>query len=372
MGIRIDALDAAASVQSDHAFPAMRSGATVKLTADQIATFVIALVTDSAPATLDTLNELAAALGDDPNFATTVTNALAAKASLTGSETLTNKTLTAPVINSPVGEFIRRHISGLTLSNNAGDATNDIDIAPGSAGSNETTPRFMVLASALTKRLDANWSAGSGNGMRWSGEAIANKTYHLFLGTKADGSDGEAFAYPGTAGTDADSAAFAATVLAAWQAEPGGSSYVRVSRIGSIIRSGGAILGFRQTDNLFELNVRPTVSSTNPGTSRNGIALTVPAGVRVRAQLVIGFASTTTSAEYCAIVRDPLLPDLAPDNSNCDMLLQTLSTAGVYRSAVSMQSLTNTSAQTFARCSASDAGTTLKVTTTGWIDTRGR
>lgn len=36
---------------------------------------------DTAPATLDTLNELAAALGDDPNFATTVTNAIAAKAS---------------------------------------------------------------------------------------------------------------------------------------------------------------------------------------------------------------------------------------------------------------------------------------------------
>lgn len=39
----------------------------------------IALVVDAAPATLDTLNELAAALGDDPNFATTMTNALAAK-----------------------------------------------------------------------------------------------------------------------------------------------------------------------------------------------------------------------------------------------------------------------------------------------------
>ena len=33
----------------------------------------------SAPGALDTLNELAAALGDDPNFATTVTNNLAAK-----------------------------------------------------------------------------------------------------------------------------------------------------------------------------------------------------------------------------------------------------------------------------------------------------
>jgi len=36
----------------------------------------------TAPATLDTLNELAAALGDDPNFATTIANSLALKAPL--------------------------------------------------------------------------------------------------------------------------------------------------------------------------------------------------------------------------------------------------------------------------------------------------
>jgi hypothetical protein len=38
----------------------------------------------SAPSTLDTLNELAAALGDDPNFATTVTNSIATKMPLAG------------------------------------------------------------------------------------------------------------------------------------------------------------------------------------------------------------------------------------------------------------------------------------------------
>jgi hypothetical protein len=42
----------------------------------------IANLLDSAPGALDTLNELAAALGDDPNFATTMTNALALKAPL--------------------------------------------------------------------------------------------------------------------------------------------------------------------------------------------------------------------------------------------------------------------------------------------------
>lgn len=49
-----------------------------------IAAAAAAAIVDSAPGTLDTLNELAAALGDDANFATTVTTALAAKAALAG------------------------------------------------------------------------------------------------------------------------------------------------------------------------------------------------------------------------------------------------------------------------------------------------
>ena len=40
---------------------------------------IIASITDSAPTTLDTLNELAAALGDDANFSTTVTNSIGTK-----------------------------------------------------------------------------------------------------------------------------------------------------------------------------------------------------------------------------------------------------------------------------------------------------
>ncbi len=39
----------------------------------------IAALVDSSPDALNTLNELAAALGNDPNFATTMTNALAGK-----------------------------------------------------------------------------------------------------------------------------------------------------------------------------------------------------------------------------------------------------------------------------------------------------
>lgn len=50
---------------------------------------VTALV-NSSPAALDTLNELATALGNDPNFATTITNALAGKAPLTHSHSATD------------------------------------------------------------------------------------------------------------------------------------------------------------------------------------------------------------------------------------------------------------------------------------------
>lgn len=58
---------------------AVDSTIATKTYADSAAAAAAAAIVDSAPATLDTLNELAAALGDDPNFATTVTTALGNK-----------------------------------------------------------------------------------------------------------------------------------------------------------------------------------------------------------------------------------------------------------------------------------------------------
>ena len=52
-------------------------------TASSVTTAIANLVA-SAPTTLDTLNELATALGNDPNFATTITTSLGNKLSLTG------------------------------------------------------------------------------------------------------------------------------------------------------------------------------------------------------------------------------------------------------------------------------------------------
>ena len=54
---------------------------------------IVAAITDSAPGTLNTLNELAAALGDDASFSTTVTDSIATKLPLAGGTITGNLTV---------------------------------------------------------------------------------------------------------------------------------------------------------------------------------------------------------------------------------------------------------------------------------------
>ena len=70
------------------------------------ATNIVASITDSAPATLDTLNELAAALGDDPNFATTVTNSIATKAPISNPTFTGVVTLTGDLVKTDTGNNV--------------------------------------------------------------------------------------------------------------------------------------------------------------------------------------------------------------------------------------------------------------------------
>ena len=58
---------------------------------------------DSAPAALDTLNELAEALDDDPNFATTVTNSIATKLPLAGGTLTGDLSLSPSTSINPTG-----------------------------------------------------------------------------------------------------------------------------------------------------------------------------------------------------------------------------------------------------------------------------
>jgi len=57
----------------------------------------VALIVDSSPSTLNTLNELAAALGDDPNFATTTATSIGLKAPLASPSFTGNATFAGPI-----------------------------------------------------------------------------------------------------------------------------------------------------------------------------------------------------------------------------------------------------------------------------------
>jgi len=74
--------------------PTAASGTnTAQLATTGFVAAAIGALIDAAPGALDTLNELAASLGDDPNFAATVTNALAGKlAAASNLADLPNKT----------------------------------------------------------------------------------------------------------------------------------------------------------------------------------------------------------------------------------------------------------------------------------------
>jgi hypothetical protein len=103
-----------------------------KATPSDITTAINNLVA-SAPGALDTLDELAAALGDDANFATTVTNALAGKAATSHTHTLANITNAGSVATvnlsnnstqflNGIGSFITPGISNITSLQTALDA----------------------------------------------------------------------------------------------------------------------------------------------------------------------------------------------------------------------------------------------------------
>ncbi|EBV5174848.1 phage tail protein [Salmonella enterica subsp. enterica serovar Carmel] len=71
---------------------------------------LLAALVDSSPEVLDTLNELAAALGNDPNFATTMTNALAGKQPL--SDVLTSLS-SLPATGNKVPYFSDKNVMAL-------------------------------------------------------------------------------------------------------------------------------------------------------------------------------------------------------------------------------------------------------------------
>lgn len=245
--------------------------------------------------------------------------------------------------------FPQNFLDGFTLTNNASDATNDIDFAAGKC--RDSTNRLNLIGSAMTKRLDAVWVAGTNQGGLDTG-SIANTTYHCFAILKtSDHSVDYLFSASPTAPTMP-------------------SGYTRFRRIGSIIRSGGTILGFTQRGDEFLLLTQVLdVNVADPGTGYDLRTLTVPVGIQVGA-LICGtlYDATPGSSVQLSV--------LSPDQGSADVGIMAYiisnggGTAASSPVTTNRPIRTNTSSQIKTKLNVSNGDIGMLMYTCGWTDDR--
>ena len=156
----------------------------------------VAALVDSAPGTLDTLNELAAALGDDPDFATTITTSIATKLPLAGGTMTGDITLGANKATSTATpatddtltrkgyvdtqDALKLNLSGGTMSGAIAMGTSKI------TGVGDPTSAQDVSSKAYTDTQDATKLNLSGGTMTGNIVLGANKATSTATPTAAD------------------------------------------------------------------------------------------------------------------------------------------------------------------------------------------
>lgn len=250
------------------------------------------------------------------------------------------------IVNSAVPAATYSGIEGLTISNNSGDATNDIDTAAGSALSDDKAT-IITLASAITKRLDANFTAGNAQGGLDTGSKANSTTYHVF-----------AIKNPTTSAVD---------VLFSTSLSPSmPSGFTKKRRIGSIRTNGsGAILAFAQRGDQF-LYTTPTIDvNATQGTTATLYTLPSPAGLKV--EVILSLSAQNGNNNFITVTDPDFnitgVPAVATaPHATFGDGLSTTAPAGTERV------FTNTSSQV--RINAAAASTALKGSLLGWIDER--
>ena len=150
---------------------------TTRIATTAFVTAAIDSLIDSAPGTLNTLDEIAAALNDDPSFTTTVNNAIATKlplagGTMTGSLTGTTATFTT-ADNLDTLSLLSTDTddnSGPNLNmyrNSSSPADNDVIGQVKFTGRNDNT-QDVVYASISGKIIDASDSSEDGNLRFWT------------------------------------------------------------------------------------------------------------------------------------------------------------------------------------------------------------
>ena len=141
----------------------------------------IASLVNSSPAVLDTLGELATALGNDPNFVTTITNSLALKANLNSPALVTPNlgTPSAGVLTNTTGLPLLTGVTGSLPSANGGLTTIAQTIAGLKSFSSANT-RFGSGGEILSTQPS---QIGFYSGYAWSGSSVvASAASGGFLG----------------------------------------------------------------------------------------------------------------------------------------------------------------------------------------------
>jgi len=252
---------------------------------------------------------------------------------------------TAPEWDVPF--YFPGSIFGLTLSNNG---TNDIDIAAGVATSDDSDYAAMTLSSVITKKINATWAVGSGNGGLDTGVASSGNWYHVWLIMRPD--------------TGVIDALFSLSVTSPTMP----TNYTKKRRIGSVYRYENGvdiIAGFVQIGDDFTFTSAFLDYDGTQNATRADRTLTVPTGIEVEAKIrAYGFDTTIWEMLLCT----PSINVFAPDRTNRG--LPNLFGQASAGNVASLRIRTNTSAQI--SCDADAAGRTLRIATDGWIDTRGR
>ena len=104
----------------------------------------LAKMVDSAPESLNTLNELAEALGNDPNFATTVINELGKKMDSAEAESIFAKKEDAGVLSGTVMAFSGTFENGYPLNKRTGLADKKWHLCDGTNGTPDLRQRFIL------------------------------------------------------------------------------------------------------------------------------------------------------------------------------------------------------------------------------------
>ena len=243
----------------------------------------------------------------------------------------------------------------ITISNNATDANNDIDFSAGNFQFSDGSGQ--VTATAMTKRLDATWSAGTNQGGLLNGTAVPkaiNSTYHCYkIYNPTTGVEDSAFLL-GVAGTAPDPT----SVLP--------SGYTKFEDRGSILTDGsGNIRPFTQDKKYFTLTT-PVLSQslTLTANTRGSYAITTPLGKRTNAN-IHGTNVKNGSAYSQTWISDLNTTDIDPVLNGG---FETLKGNMTYSSDNEIWRKTNLTSQIGIRTNNSTSSTEIKIVTMGWED----